>query len=405
MSDKFNPIQLLNEISQSATTGQLQITANSVIWKLSLVEGKLQSATHSLQSWETIKYYWQRLGYNTANPINSLMTHEMSGNDQLAIVNKLIAQGDLNSTQKTKLMAELTRDALESLLCLTQGQQQWLSEAKTKEENLLELPPLIECLKTKLEGWQKLNPFILSPHQRPYCHDLFLLEKSVASGTLSIGLLKQLVKLMQGISIRHLALFVKQDDLKLAQLLLPYIKNKMLQLYPPKSPLDLLPQIPASLPQHQPNQTITNRATNRATPTATITPLKPAQEKYKIVCIDDSPAMLDIIQTYLGTEKYQLLAIEDPMKCLSFLFKSKPDLILMDISMPGINGNRLCQILKNSPIFQQVPIILISGNTKILNQETIQSTGATDFLAKPFRRESLLNIVEKHCQQILAKVS
>jgi twitching motility two-component system response regulator PilG len=93
------------------------------------------------------------------------------------------------------------------------------------------------------------------------------------------------------------------------------------------------------------------------------------------------------------------------MKCLSFLFQSKPDLILMDISMPGINGNRLCQILKNSPVFKQVPIILISGNTKLLNQETIESTGATDCLAKPFTQESLLDMVEKQCEKRFALAS
>jgi twitching motility two-component system response regulator PilG len=108
--------------------------------------------------------------------------------------------------------------------------------------------------------------------------------------------------------------------------------------------------------------------------------------------------MLDTIKAYLGTEKYEILTIENPMKAISHLFESKPDLILMDISMPGINGNRLCQILKSSSVFQHVPIIFVSGNTKILTQATIQAAGATDYLAKPFSPESLRIITEKYLE-------
>jgi two-component system, chemotaxis family, response regulator PixG len=187
---------------------------------------------------------------------------------------------------------------------------------------------------------------------------------------------------------------LKQDDLKVAQLLSPYIKHKILQLHLPKSPLDRLPQIPSFQPKPQ----LSAANLSSANPTPPITSGKPDRKLYKIACIDDSRTMLDTIEAYLGTEKYEIITIENPMISLPYLFESQPDLILMDISMPGINGNRLCRILKKSPVFQHVPIIFVSGNTKILTQETIQSAGATDYLAKPFSSESLRAIAEKYLE-------
>lgn len=194
---------------------------------------------------------------------------------------------------------------------------------------------------------------------------------------------------MDGLSIRELAVFIKQDELKLAQLLSTYIQKKILHLHPPKAPLHLLPQIPLYIPQ----KISVNSSANSSILSPTT---KENQKKYSIVCIDDSPTMLEIISTYLDENKYNLSTISDPMKSLSYLFKSNPDLIIMDISMPGINGNRLCKILKSSPVFKSIPIILISGEKNISN-DILTTTGARDFLAKPFEKETLIKLIHKYC--------
>jgi twitching motility two-component system response regulator PilG len=125
------------------------------------------------------------------------------------------------------------------------------------------------------------------------------------------------------------------------------------------------------------------------------------QNIYKIAYIDDSLLMLNMIKDYLETEKYQAFTVKDPMKCLPCLFDSKPDLILMNFLMPGINGNRLYQILKKSSAFEPTPIIMVSGNSNML-YEDIRACGASDYLCKPFTRESLLAMVEKYLCKTLA---
>ncbi|BAQ61591.1 putative two-component system response regulator [Geminocystis sp. NIES-3708] len=392
MNTTLKPINLFEDLSLSSTTGQLEIRKNAVSWQLSLLDGKLEFATHSLQSGNTLKYYLRSIGYENTVRIDFLTENKTNIKQLIYFLEK---DNFINAKQKAIIQKKITEDALESLFWLSKHHNesvlnpeikplQWQKNEVINSEYLLEIKPLIKKIEQRWHLWQKLSPTIISPHQRPTCANTSLLEKSVPSGTFSLGVLKQLVKLMHGLSLRELAFFVKQDELKLAQLLSTYIKHGILQLHPPKSPLDLLPQIPQPIPQKlSPNLPTTKK-------------LVPVEQKYTIVCIDDSPAMLEIISSYLDADKYNLTTIPDPMKSLSSLFKSNPDLIIMDVSMPGINGNRLCQILKSSPIFKFVPIILISGETNI-KKDILESTGARDFLPKPFNKETLINLIHKYC--------
>ncbi|BAQ59895.1 two-component response regulator [Geminocystis sp. NIES-3708] len=333
------------------------------------------------------------------------------------------------------LIMELTQDALESFLWLRDGEYQWnqintvesLKMKTTIEVNPMELSTLLKSLKIRLKMWQKLTPLITSVHQRPFCIDPSKLQEKVPNGNLSPGILMQLAKLMKGATIRQLSIFLKQDELRVAQLLFPYLQYKVIKLYSPKTPLDKLPSIPSTLenqPENNPplkfsNSNIISRSQTTVTrefslknspsinpkglmanePKTSKTNVQTNEQKtYRIICIDDSPTMLETIKEYLGSDKYEVFTVINPMESLSFLFNIKPNLILMDLSMPGINGNRLAQILKNSSVFKNVPIIIISGNTKMLDQEKIEAIGAKDFLAKPFTQQSLLAIVDKYLQ-------
>jgi len=394
MNTTLKSINLFEDRNLSSLTGQLEIHKNKILWQISLIEGKLEFATHSLQSGQTLKYYLRSIGCENVTKVDSLT--DKKGN----LINLLEKSGVINHKQKNILRKKVTEDALECLFWLSKHKNEGIFNQEIKPfksgenesinpEHLLEISPLVNNIHHRWQSWQKLNPIIISPHQRPSCKDPSLIETYASSGNLSPRVLKQLVKLMKGLSIRELAFFVKEDELKLAQLLSPYIKQGILQIHPPKSPLDLLPQIPRSNPEK-----LTNNL-SEITPIKT-SEVKPIQKKSTIVCIDDSPAMLEIIDSYLENDRYNLITISDPMKSLSYLFKSNPDVIVMDITMPGINGNRLCQILKSSSAFKSVPIILISGETNI-GEDILQCTGAKNFLPKPFKKEDLISLIHQYC--------
>ncbi len=94
-----------------------------------------------------------------------------------------------------------------------------------------------------MKTWRILSPTITSPHQRLVCPNPSLIDQKVPSGTLNPSTLGRLVKVMEGKTLRQVSLFLKQDELKVAQLLLPYVKNKILELQPPQPPFDQLPLI------------------------------------------------------------------------------------------------------------------------------------------------------------------
>ncbi|MGI0479809.1 response regulator [Geminocystis sp. CENA526] len=397
MNTTLKPVNLFEDINISATTGQIEINKNDILWQLSLLDGKLEFATHSLQSGNTLKYYLHSIGNVNVSKFTFLEHNKTDIKHQISLLER---GGFINSKQRELLKRKITEDAIESLYWLTKHQNEailnheikplkLLENERVNNADLLEVKPLIKNIHHRWELWQKLSPTITSPHQRPTCNNPSLLDKYTNSGSLSVKVLKQLVRLMNGLSIRELAVFIKQDELKLAQLLSTYIQHKVLHLHPPKAPLDLLPQIPLYIPQ---KLSVDSEKIDSIEPPKT----KESQKKYSIVCIDDSPAMLEIISAYLDENKYNLSTISDPMKSLSYLFKSNPDLIIMDISMPGINGNRLCKILKSSPVFKSIPIILISGEKNISN-DILTTTGARDFLPKPFEKETLINLIHKYC--------
>lgn len=437
MIHEFDSLNFLQNGFSSGKTAHLQIKANSVNWDIYLVNGKLQYAQHSLQSLETIRYYLMRLAPHVRVKITSTEAPNNLNNLQLLqVINQLFSSNNINSSEKIMLIKELSRDALESFLCLKNGDYKWSQTDENQAlkiktivgENVFEPTSIIKSLQIRLQQWQKLSPFITSPHQRPVFVNISLLQEKVPNGNLSPAVLMQLIKLMKGLSIRQLSLLLKQDELKLAGLLLPYIQHNIVKVHPAKASYDQLPTISAlsvkelknSVPLEstlsnktnvtidEPKITVAPSLSNysqaediSSTPSKSLISKQDNHKKHKIICIDDSPTMLETIKDYLGSDQYEVLTVENPMQSLSYLFDSKPDLILMDLSMPGINGNRLSQILKSSSVFKKVPIIIISGNTGVLNKGKIEEIGAKDFLAKPFTKNDLLAIVNKYLQPLL----
>ena len=237
----------------------------------------------------------------------------------------------------------------------------------------LDLIPLIEKFQNRLEKWQEFSSFINSPYQG------LLLNTKANSGKPSSPILLKLGKFLKGLSFRELSILLNQDELKIAQLLLPYIKTGEIKLQEPSFPLNFLPSIP---------QTLIDSGSQEDLPKQ--------QNKYKIACIDDSPIILDEMQRFLGEQNFEIFRIENPLEAASKLLKIKPDLIFMDISMPQINGYKLCSLLKKSSVLKNTPIVMVTGRTGFIDKTRAQITGASDYLTKPFTRSDLMEAVEKY---------
>jgi twitching motility two-component system response regulator PilG len=126
-------------------------------------------------------------------------------------------------------------------------------------------------------------------------------------------------------------------------------------------------------------------------------PASPSGEtRYTIACIDDSPTILQAISTFLNDSGVAVVMINDPVKALMQVMRSKPDIILLDVGMPNLDGYELCSLLRRHPSFKQTPIVMVTGHTGFIDRAKAKLVGASGYLTKPFTQSELVKTVFKY---------
>ena len=122
------------------------------------------------------------------------------------------------------------------------------------------------------------------------------------------------------------------------------------------------------------------------------------QKKAKIMVIDDTPANLKLLAEILCGQDYHVLTFPSGAAALKNLQKTLPlpDLILLDIMMPEMDGFEVCRILKNEKRLHSIPVIFISAMDDIQNKIRAFTNGGVDYITKPFQEEELLARVKTH---------
>jgi DNA-binding response OmpR family regulator len=112
----------------------------------------------------------------------------------------------------------------------------------------------------------------------------------------------------------------------------------------------------------------------------------------KIVIFDDDKEILTALESVLDFVDWDLVTFSSGLDAIHIIEREKPDLILMDILLDGVDGREICTSIKKNSYLQHIPIILISGQQ---NAETIknQDFGPNDFLPKPFNIGDLIDKV------------
>ncbi|HEY9799598.1 MAG TPA: response regulator [Leptolyngbyaceae cyanobacterium] len=148
---------------------------------------------------------------------------------------------------------------------------------------------------------------------------------------------------------------------------------------------------PSSPPASQPNSP---EFKDNLQPTAT--PSLVRKTLYTIACIDDSPTVLNSIKSFLDENVFTVVTISDPVKALMQILRSKPDLILLDVEMPNLDGYELCSLLRRHSAFKNTPIIMVTGRTGFIDRAKAKMVRSSGYLTKPFDQSELLKIVFKH---------
>ena len=113
----------------------------------------------------------------------------------------------------------------------------------------------------------------------------------------------------------------------------------------------------------------------------------------KILVADDDTGIVDAMKILLEGEGHDVIITTDGNN-IEQMYGHKPDLVFLDIWMSGINGNVVCQRLKENSETSHIPIVMFSAN-RDTEQIALQS-GANDFLSKPFEIKDLIAMVNKH---------
>lgn len=113
----------------------------------------------------------------------------------------------------------------------------------------------------------------------------------------------------------------------------------------------------------------------------------------RILVIEDNPANLTLTVDILERAGYSLLTAMDAESGMAIAREALPDLILMDIQLPGTDGLTATKILKNDPLTQHVPIIALTAHAMKGDEEKMLAQGCDGYIAKPIRYKSFLETI------------
>jgi len=113
--------------------------------------------------------------------------------------------------------------------------------------------------------------------------------------------------------------------------------------------------------------------------------------KIKVMVVNDSPTDLKLISGPFLSKGYDLITATNGEDALRKAESEHPDLIVLDVIMPKLNGFKVCRQIKSSAELKDIKIILLSGKNQESDKFWGQKQGADDYIAKPFTEEHLLN--------------
>ncbi|MGA7938201.1 MAG: response regulator [Kovacikia sp.] len=352
-SQKLHPLSLLAQLTSRFTSGCLQVSDGSTSWLVYFDQGKLAFVTNLDKPFERLDRHLRQLSRQVPALVSAVRVQvrllfdtgfespAIASNDYRAI-HWLAEQQYLTPTQAAALIEGLAKEVLESLLALTEGSYELIDKEKFSDYPKLcqlDLRPVVEHCQNQLRRRQVNARQAFLPSAKPDT-------------------------------------FEQKDD----------------RWFPGGNSLPEPPQL-AQAPTSKVNPSWNSRIDSaKAKNDSTIV----AEGHYTIACIDDSPTILQAIKSFLDDASFTVIMINDPIKALMQIIRNKPDIILLDVGMPNLDGYELCSLLRRHANFKNTPIIMVTGNTGFIDRAKARLVGASGYLAKPFTQSELLKTVFKH---------
>ena len=114
----------------------------------------------------------------------------------------------------------------------------------------------------------------------------------------------------------------------------------------------------------------------------------------EILVIDDDPGVVRFLKNALEPEGYVVLTAINGLQGLAIARQDEPDVVILDVMLPGIDGYEVCQRLKEDSITRYIPVMMLSVKDKRADREVGERVGANEYLPKPVNLVDLLSAVE-----------
>ncbi len=358
------PGQVLQSLIHRQMSGTMTIydpLDESVFWQLYFGGGKLHFATSGMGKRERLTYLLGQLFPKAKFPMGDTCSQDYD------YICQIWKAGKLSLQQVRQVLFFTTQEAIAQFLSLPR--------AAVKFERSLNLDPLLLSLSLKemvrpiqptVRQWVQLRPEIASPFQRLQVKDFREIRSRSWLNLQDYKFMESLREpLDQKATLYELSHYTRRSTLELSQLFHPLIKTGLIEVIPY-----------AAVAQ------------------------KP---KPRIACIDDSKSIQRVVKMTLEASGFEVIGVTEPALSLSTFARQRPELILMDINMPEIDGYELCRLFNQSEMLRDIPVVMLTGRDGIIDRLRAKMVGASDYIAKPFNPQDLIRMVQSYVEQTSAQ--
>jgi DNA-binding response OmpR family regulator len=118
--------------------------------------------------------------------------------------------------------------------------------------------------------------------------------------------------------------------------------------------------------------------------------------KKRILVVDDEVDLVETVRFSLELEGYEVLVAFNGEEALNLARKENPDIILLDLMLPKLDGYKVCRLLKFDERYKHIPILMLTAKTQEKDKATGLETGANEYITKPFDMDELMKKVKNY---------
>lgn len=351
------PAKVLQKVISEQRSGRITITDSrdpSISWRVYLGGGQMHFAESTMGHAERLPYVLKK-----QLPDFNLSEALPNNTSEYSYLCKYWQANNLPLNFFRKLLAILTQEALMQFLALPQGYLEF--EPNVGLDPLLLSAPfrqLVLPVRDQINQWAQLQAVIGSPFQKPHLEDADQFLKLAWKENGQGRHLQNIVNLLeQDLCFYEVAAQADMDVLTLATDLAPMVQAGAISLHPYR--------------------------------------VIEEQVRPVVACVDDSQTIQQFVKLSLEAEGFEVLQLMDPKQALTVLIEQQPNVILMDIEMPKMDGYELCRMVRQVDMLKEIPVVMLTGREGLIDRMRARMSGCTAYLTKPFNPQELLALVQK----------